>query len=74
MKTVLYHCIQGGGTSDPYCSVRIGQAKETTETCEGTLNPKWEKGSMEFDVRSMREKDVSTCILIYKLFSVLVNF
>jgi len=39
--------------------VKIGQIEEKTEKCEATLNPKW-NFSMEFEVRSMREKDVST--------------
>ena len=61
------------GTSDPFCSVKIGQIEQRTEKCQATLNPKW-NFSMEFDVRSMREKDVSTFEnFSYSLFSMLFN-
>ena len=56
------------GTSDPFCSVKIGQIEQRTEKCQATLNPKW-NFSMEFDLRSMREKDVST--FSYSIFSML---
>lgn len=45
--------------------MKIGQIVDKTETCESTLNPKWKKGSMEFEVRSMREKNVSTSFIFY---------